>query len=368
MPIVDATKLTKMIDVPGVDQIDPDTVSVGTGSDTEGKLEDGFYDIITTRNVFSPQRKDWVVKAAIPKASGLIKKPSVKKRGFAGKPKKFVLHGILIAGDIKKALINNPLKGISKEKTLYIVEGEDLDGYKVKSIEKDRIRLDWNGEEIVVLLYSGPKKIGQQGNEGKKPGRRMKRLKAKKGDISLKKQGEIEGSIVASVVDNEESMNDGSPYKGNIFNDTLFNPLSMAHESLYKPENDDIMISPDEAREVVEALPDLGTVDTKHAKEEQQIAMVGSTDSIYMVLEEEKLKQKELSKVPSQIILKGIVIAGKIKKALVNIPKSEELENKSLYVEEGDGLEGYLVTKIERVQIRLDSQGEEIILTFPNLY
>ncbi len=71
---------------------------------------------------------------------------------------------------------------------------------------------------------------------------------------------------------------------------------------------------------------------------------------------------------PTQIILKVIVIAGNIKKALVNVPMSKERENRSLYVEEGDGLEGYLITKIEPVQIRLDWQGEEIILTFPNLY
>jgi len=33
----------------------------------------------------------------------------------------------VISGSIKKALINNPLKGVSKKKTLYVEEGDELD-------------------------------------------------------------------------------------------------------------------------------------------------------------------------------------------------------------------------------------------------
>ena len=222
MPVEDVTKLTKITGARGVDKIFPDPESVGTDPGSKDELEGDYYNIIATRNVFSPQRKDWVVKAAIPKASGFAnksqrKKPKTRKKAFAGKPKKFILHGILIAGDIKKALIKNPLKGVRKEKTLYVVEGDDLDGYKVKSIEKDRIKLDWNGEEIVVLLYSGLKdnpSPRNQGNELKKQGKWIKRSKVNKSDISIKKQNEVEKTFVASVVDVKDIKNYGGGAMG----------------------------------------------------------------------------------------------------------------------------------------------------------
>ncbi len=579
MPVADVTKIT---DVQGVNKIVPDTELVDTDPGTMDELEGDFYNIIATRNVFSPQRKDWVVKAVIPKAHGFAnksktKKTKTRKKAFAGKPKKFILHGILIAGNIKKALIKNPLQGVRKEKTLYVEEGEDLDGYKVKSIEKDRIKLDWHGEEIIVLLYSGinanPHHPQNQENEAKKPRKERKSLKVNKSDISIKKQNEAKKSLVASVVDIKGSKNVGessvasvfddalynpssmayeslfmsiiegskisglddikeaeetshdisivdrdpldgehvitkvdisgplditpeeelnekliskgpviinlhgifivggirkamidNPLKGigkkqalyveegdeldgcrvasidkevirldcqgeervvalnsaiedykqedyvaegsnktmeimeadeddievggsllaaavddegmeegsqiiNVFDDEPFNPMSMASESLFMPAMNDVKISaPDEIQEVTETFSDLEVVDIDHSDEEQIVAMVQPTDSIYKVPEEEELRQNALSNVPTQIVLKGIVIAGNIKKALVNVPKPKVSEDRTLYVEEGDELEEYMVTEIEPSQIRLAWQGEEMIITFPSLY
>ena len=158
-----------------------DTESVDVDLKKEEVIENEAFSVISERNVFSHERKEWVVKAVIPKASELGKKKQVKddlakralakKKALAGKPKKIILHGIVISGSIKKALINNPLKGVSKKKTLYVEEGDELEGYKVTSIEKDRITLDWHGEEIVVLLYSGLKDFKQDDNARKvKPG------------------------------------------------------------------------------------------------------------------------------------------------------------------------------------------------------
>ena len=140
-------------------------------------IENEPFSVIAKRNMFSHERKEWVVKAVIPKASELdskkrvkdelAKKALAKKKALAGKPKKIILHGIVMAGGLKKALINNPLTGVSKKKTLYVEEGEELEGYRVTSIEKDRIKLDWHGEEIVILLYSGLKDNKQPVNKEK---------------------------------------------------------------------------------------------------------------------------------------------------------------------------------------------------------
>jgi len=112
------------------------------------------YGIITEKNIFSPERKDWVVKVIEPKKRNItINKPRGKKIPKKN-PGKIVLHGVIIAGDIRKALINNPLKRGGGKRTIYVEEGDELEGYKVMSIEPDHIKLDWDGEEIVVNLNS----------------------------------------------------------------------------------------------------------------------------------------------------------------------------------------------------------------------
>ncbi|MCP5005071.1 MAG: hypothetical protein GY941_14225 [Planctomycetes bacterium] len=115
------------------------------------------FDIVSSRNIFSAQRKEWVAKPKVPKIphqknkiKSIIKKPPKP-------PKKIVLYGIIMAGKVKKAMISNPKAGVRKKKTLHVKEGENIEGYKVKSIETDKVILDWQGEEIILKLYSGPK-------------------------------------------------------------------------------------------------------------------------------------------------------------------------------------------------------------------
>ena len=166
MPVTDISELSKMIEVQK-EEITHDTDSPDVDTKKEEIVESEAFSVIAKRNVFSHDRKEWLVKAVIPKGSELDvkkqdkkemkKKALAQKKALAGKPKKIVLHGIVMAGGLKKDLINNPLTGVSKKKTLYVEEGEELEGYMVTSIEKDRIKLDWHGEEIVIMLYSGLK-------------------------------------------------------------------------------------------------------------------------------------------------------------------------------------------------------------------
>lgn len=113
------------------------------------------YDIISTRNIFSPERKEWVTNVVIPKSTRVPKNEFPKGKTLTKKPRKIILYGIIMAGENKKALINNPKRGAGRKKSLYVEEGDDIEGYKVKSIESDLIKLDWQGEEIIVELYSG---------------------------------------------------------------------------------------------------------------------------------------------------------------------------------------------------------------------
>ena len=365
MPVVDVTKLTKKIDDLEVDNNIQETESDGKASDTKNILEDDFYNIVATRNIFSPQRKDWVVKAVIPKASELKKKAvPEKKKAFAGKPKKFVLHGILIAGDVKKALINNPLKGVRKEKTLYVEEGEDLDGYKVKSIEKDRIKLDWNGEEIVVLLYSGAKdnaSFQNQQNEVKKPRKRMKRLKVNKSDISIKKQNEAEKSLVASEVDIRVNKNDGARYVGNVFDDALFNPLLMAYDSISMQAKESDKVSGCEKKQEIGGSPyDINFIDTDHAEEEYKITKA-ETSGFLGVDPAKGINGKSISKAPTIFNLHRPFIVDDIRRAMIGNPTQVVEEKQLLCVEEGGDLDVFRAASKE-YRFGLDMRGEEKIV------
>jgi hypothetical protein len=177
MPSIDEAKLSRVVDIQE-DNALPDIKSIDVDFSGEEKQIGENYTIISTKNVFSPQRKEWVVKAAIPKLIEPVKKRFPKKKALARKPRKIILHGIVIAGDFKKALIKNPMTGVSKKKTLYVEEGEEVEGYMVTSIEADQIRLDWQGEEIIVKLYTG-----LEGGRQQKEKEKVSRVKPRKARI-----------------------------------------------------------------------------------------------------------------------------------------------------------------------------------------
>ena len=161
MPVMDDSRLSRTVDIQE-DNALPDIESIDIDLSEEKPLRYGSYSTISAKNVFSPQRKEWVAKITIPKSIESVKKRFPKKKALSGKPRKIILHGIVIAGDIKKALIKNPMTGARGKKTLYVEEGEEIEGYLVTSIESDQIRLDWQGEEIIVKLYTGLEGVGQQ--------------------------------------------------------------------------------------------------------------------------------------------------------------------------------------------------------------
>ncbi len=161
MPLINEAKLSRVLDIQE-DNALSDIKSIDIDLSEEEKQIGGNYTIISTKNVFSPQRKEWVTKIEKPKSVASVKKRLSKKKALSGKPKKIILHGIVIAGDIKKALIKNPMTGVKGKKTSYVEVGEEIEGYMVTSIESDQIRLDWRGEEIIIKLYTGLEGVGQQ--------------------------------------------------------------------------------------------------------------------------------------------------------------------------------------------------------------
>ena len=370
VPITDISELSKTVDVQKagseLNTESPDSESVNKDSKVKEKIENETFSVINERNVFSHNRKEWVVKAVIPKSSelknkkkvraDLAKKALAKKKAQAGKPEKIILHGVVLAGSIRKALINNPLKGVSKEKTMYVEEGDELEGYKVTSIEKDLIRLDWHGEEIVVTLYSGLKNIMQGGNLGT----------GKQGGVT---KLEYKYSIVEEV-NAEESSGVGDVEVEKVahldaYDEVSLNPVYNEPESFSMLSFDDVPLSEAvEMKGVAGLFPDTKSNNTGFSNEGINAVRAEKPESVDLVAEE-VIKQKATP----EILLHGIVIVESrdIKKALVNIPMSPFRKERTLYVEEGDAFEGFKVTSIEPDLLRLDWHGNEMLVKFPLL-
>jgi type II secretory pathway component PulC len=113
------------------------------------------FDIVSSKNIFSAGRKEWIPKPKVRSNGGPHLPPPSPPPPPPPPPRKIILYGIIMADKVKKAMINNPKVGVRDKKTLYIEEGEDVEGYKVKRIEKDKVILDWQGSEIVLKLYTG---------------------------------------------------------------------------------------------------------------------------------------------------------------------------------------------------------------------
>lgn len=119
------------------------------------------YELIVSNNPFSPNRTGWApleVKREIKQREEEVVSPAEIQPKARGTPAKITLRGILILGTTKKALIENPDQTSNKKPFIFVGEGEEVAEYKVKTIESDRVKLDWYGEEQVVVMRSNIKK------------------------------------------------------------------------------------------------------------------------------------------------------------------------------------------------------------------
>lgn len=119
------------------------------------------YELILSNNPFSPNRTAWAppeTKPDIKQQEERVAQLVENQPKPRGAPKKITLRGILILGNTRKALIENPDQTVNKKPFIFIEEGEQIAEYKVKNIEPDQIKLDWYGEEQVVVMRSNIKK------------------------------------------------------------------------------------------------------------------------------------------------------------------------------------------------------------------
>ncbi|MGQ3686178.1 MAG: hypothetical protein ACUBOA_14410 [Candidatus Loosdrechtia sp.] len=119
-----------------------------------------YYEPVLSRNPFSPNRTVWTSsggKEQLPHKENKNEddrkdKPVISLGKPATRPVKIVLQGILVFGNTRKALIENPDKTGNKKPFVFVEEGEEIAGYRVKLIERDHVKFDWFGEEQIFVL------------------------------------------------------------------------------------------------------------------------------------------------------------------------------------------------------------------------
>ena len=119
-----------------------------------------YYELMLSNNPFSPNRTAWnppETKTDSKQEEGAAQSTENQQKP-KGTPKKITLRGIMILGDTRKALIENPDQTKNKKPFVFIEEGEEIAEYKVKNIEQDQVKLDWYGEEHIVIMRSNIKK------------------------------------------------------------------------------------------------------------------------------------------------------------------------------------------------------------------
>ncbi len=119
------------------------------------------FRLIDDNNLFSSRRADWEIapspsKSAPKSAPQPIPEPIkkvVKKKKPKIKADKIKLSAILMFGETRVALIGNLGKDKNKVKYVYVKKGDDIMGYNVKSIEPNKLIVEWDKEETEIKLY-----------------------------------------------------------------------------------------------------------------------------------------------------------------------------------------------------------------------
>jgi hypothetical protein len=109
------------------------------------------YSLISKKNLFSPDRKEWIMEKTDSKANEA--KKAVSKIDL----KQIKLTGTVIVGNERKAVIKNSLKkGSGKDADVYMT-GDYIEGYLLKEINEKKVLLtntDAN-DSVELFLHEG---------------------------------------------------------------------------------------------------------------------------------------------------------------------------------------------------------------------
>ncbi|MDA8404590.1 MAG: hypothetical protein M0Z56_10415 [Desulfobacteraceae bacterium] len=114
-------------------------------------LSDAEYQSVVDRNLFSSERT-----APPPEAAKTGTEPVEDELRISGE--KITLYGVVLFGDYKAALINNPEDKAKGAQNKWVKEGDSIGNLQVREIRQDQVVLADSETSYRVLLYD-PEKI-----------------------------------------------------------------------------------------------------------------------------------------------------------------------------------------------------------------
>ncbi|GBC60195.1 hypothetical protein DENIS_1146 [Desulfonema ishimotonii] len=119
-------------------------------ADRPKKLARSAYKVVVEKNLFSPEREEFVPE--VPEEAAEPEASPVKISG-----RKVVLYGVILMDDYQKALINNPTRKGDEPPNRWVAVGDTVGNLKVAAIEKESLLLNDGGKKYEVLLYDRKK-------------------------------------------------------------------------------------------------------------------------------------------------------------------------------------------------------------------
>ena len=115
---------------------------------------ESLYGAVTQRNLLSPDRTEYIPPMPEPEPEKAIEEPPAAEAEPAViSGRRISLRGVVLAGDFKKALIDNPAPRQGDPARIWVSEGDDLDGVSVRSVERETVLLVHEGKTYRVSLY-----------------------------------------------------------------------------------------------------------------------------------------------------------------------------------------------------------------------
>ncbi len=152
------------------------------------------YSIISKKNLFHPERKEWLMEKAEDKKPEDAKKALPKMD-----PKQIQLMGTVVSEDVRKAIINSGGKGADKGAQTYQV-GDYVEGYLLKEISEKKAVINNNAtnEDIILFLHEGKAQRSSQKTEIKEEAPAQpegKKIVPKKGETAAELADKVKKTI-----------------------------------------------------------------------------------------------------------------------------------------------------------------------------
>jgi hypothetical protein len=164
------------------------------------------YAIISEKNLFRPDRTEWVIEK--PADSKMVDKKV--------DPDKLQLFGTIIVGDKRSALIHEKKpkkKDTAKGNEIYFL-GDYVGGYVVSAIDEKKVELDYYGDKLTLYLHEGKEStkedlISPPPEEKPKPKKSKPKKEKKEKKDSMQEMlgsGKIPEALAKSPFMSEENM------------------------------------------------------------------------------------------------------------------------------------------------------------------